>query len=82
MVSFKTKPNAKGSLILGKDDQSKLATFIKDCELQKKNLASTQGTLEACQDKACSIEVWQTPVGVVSIGFGSLLLGAVLAHNL
>ena len=81
-VNFKTKPNSQGTMILSKTDQSNLATFITDCEITELDLNATKNFLNKCRDETCNVEIWQTPLGVVSIGFGSLIIGALLANKL
>lgn len=60
-------------------EQENLVAYIKQCRLDKKNLADTKEAYLGCQDKISGkLLWWQTPTGVLSISFGSVLLGFVL----
>ena len=74
--SMKSSDAPEGYVSLDKVEQKNLASHIKQCELDKKNLASTERALNICTGTE-SIEPlwWQTNPGVVSISFASLLIG-------
>ena len=62
-------------LVLQKNEQTELAKYIKQCEVDKKNLNSYQGAYQVCMDrKVLSPEWWQTPAGAA----GLVVLGMVI----
>lgn len=81
-VNFKTKPNPQGTLILGTTDQSALGAYIRQCELFEKNLATAKAAHQECNERTVSLEIWQTPAGVISISFGALVLGLIAGRHL
>lgn len=65
-----------GIMYLEKQEQSKLADFIKQCELDKKNLKSYEKAYTVCAEKnELSPQWWQTPAGVAGIFILGLLAG-------
>jgi len=79
-TSFAMPP--KEGMNLSPTERSGLVKFIRQCDINSRNLKSTQAALKTCQDGRVGIELWQTPVGVVSIGFGALIVGLVVGRNL
>lgn len=73
------KPNPSGYTSYSPEEQKNLVAYIKQCKIDKKNLHSTREAYRDCQDKVGGkLLWWQTPVGVVSIGLGGLVLGLIV----
>jgi len=80
MEHLRVKSN---TLQLNETDQSNLAAFIKSCELSNKNLETTTKAYRKCSDsKRVKDAFWQTPLGVITIGLSSFLLGTLVNNNI
>lgn len=63
-------------MYLQKEEQEGLAKFIKQCELDQKNLGSYQKAYEVCATKnQLTPEWWQTTPGVAGISVAAFVLG-------
>ena len=74
-------PNPSGYTSYSPKEQKHLANYIKQCKLDKKDLADTREAYDSCRDKvAGKLFWWQTPYGAISLGLGAFALGVVLAQ--
>jgi hypothetical protein len=82
LIEIEAEQSPAGYVHLDKAEQSNLATYIKQCELDKMNLKSSEQTLSQCMGKNYITPAWwQTSSGVISISIGTLLLGFALGNK-
>lgn len=73
------EPQPSGFVSLDRHEQAELAKFIKQCSLDKKNVATYKEQYEICADKhELSPQWWQTGYGVAGIFILGLLTGALV----
>ena len=66
-------------LTLNVEQQTNLQEYIKQCDLNEKNLESTKQAFDACTATVGSANGWwQTPTGAASLGLGGLIIGILL----
>lgn len=74
-------PNSPtGYLHLDIDQQKSLAEYIKQCQVDKKDLESTKNAYKICVDKnEIAPAWWQTPWGVIGIAVVGASMGALVS---
>jgi hypothetical protein len=73
------EPQPSGFIHLDKQEQKELATFIKQCSLDKKNVETYKRQYDICADKnELSPQWWQTSYGVTGIFILGLVAGALV----
>lgn len=75
------EPQPSGFVSLDKGEQAELAKFIKQCSLDKKNVATYQRQYEICAEKhELTPQWWQTPYAMGGIFILGLFVGGLAAR--
>ena len=70
-----------GFLSLDKSEQKYLASYIKQCQIDKKDLSSAKRSYKICVEKnEIAPAWWQSPWGVIGIAVVSGSVGALISN--
>ncbi len=67
-----------GMTCYSKEEVGKIASFKKECDLDKMNLATMEKAYEKAKEQG-GTEWWQNTTSIVSFSFGSFILGFLAA---